>query len=103
MIDMCKWLDIGHPYKQYSSPEVARKMNFITKIKFGSDTKMKKIIMERCSFKSSSKKEKHNDKRLCCNINNAKEWLFGMLIIYHFRYNLLTLLSFSRENLLLKG
>ena len=66
MIDMCKWLDIGHPYKQYSSPEVARKMNFITKTKFGSDTKMKKIIMERCSFKSSSKKEKHNDKRLCC-------------------------------------
>ena len=57
MIDMYKWLDIGHSYTQHSSSEVARKMNFITKTKFGSDTKMKKFIMERCSFKSSSKKE----------------------------------------------
>ena len=31
MVNVCKWTDIGNSFKQYSTSEIARKMNIITK------------------------------------------------------------------------
>ena len=31
MVDVCRWSDIGTSFNQYSSVEIARKMNIITK------------------------------------------------------------------------
>ena len=45
MINICKWSDIWKLYKQYSSPEVARKLYIVTKTYFkheGSDAAMEK-------------------------------------------------------------
>ena len=56
MGDVCKWSDISTSFKQYSSVEISRKINIITKTQFVSDNKMKKTIMDKCLLKYTSEK-----------------------------------------------
>ena len=51
MVDVCKWSDIGTSFKQYSTNEIAMKINIITKTQFNIDDKMEETIMDRCSLK----------------------------------------------------
>ena len=46
MVDVCKWSDIGLSFKQYSTHEIAMKMNIITKTQFNIDDKMEETIMD---------------------------------------------------------
>ena len=57
MVDVCKWSDIGNSFKQYSSPDIARKMNIITKTQFSIDNKMEQIIMNKCALKYIAEKD----------------------------------------------
>ena len=56
MVDVCKWSDIGLSFKQYSTHEIAMKMNIITKTQFHIDDKMEETIMDRCSLKYTAEK-----------------------------------------------
>ena len=101
MVDVCKWLDIWNSFKQYSSPDIAMKMNIITKTQFNIDDKMEETIIDRCSLKYTVEKDDTTTKKLCHKVNNTKKWLFGNLVLYrllYFFYNLLTILFFSGEN-----
>ena len=57
MVDVCKWSDIGKSFKQYSSPDIARKMNTITKTQFSIDNKMEQIIVNECALKYIADKD----------------------------------------------
>ena len=49
MVDECKWSDIGNSFKQYLSPDIARKMNIITNSQISIDNKMEEVIMNKCA------------------------------------------------------
>ena len=58
MVAVCKWSDIGLSFSQYSTKEIAMKLNIITKTQF-QDDKIEETIMEKCSLKYTAEK---NDK-----------------------------------------
>ena len=57
-VNVCKWSDIGLSFSQYSTKEIAMKLNIITKTQF-QDDKIEETIMDKCSLKYTAEK---NDK-----------------------------------------
>ena len=56
IVDVCKLSEIEDLFKQYSTLEIARKMNIITKPQFSIDNKMEQIIMNKCALKYIAEK-----------------------------------------------
>ena len=57
MVDVCKQSDIGKSFKKYSSPDIAIKINIITKTQFSIDNKMEEIIMNKCALKYTAERD----------------------------------------------
>ena len=73
MVDVCKWSDIGNSFKKYSSPDIAMKMNIITKTQFSIEKKMEEIIMNKFALKYTVEKDDTTTKKLCHKVNNTKK------------------------------
>ena len=72
VVDICKWSDIGHSFKQYSSQDIARKMNIITKIQLFIDNKMEQIIMNKCALKYIAEKDDTTTKSCVARLIHKK-------------------------------
>ena len=72
IVDVCKWSDIGNSFKQYSSPDIAMKMNIITKTQFSIDNKTEEIIMNKCALKYIVEKDDTTTKKLCHRLITQK-------------------------------
>ena len=57
MVDVCKWSDIATSFKQYSTPNIAIKINIITKTQFHIDDRMEETFMDRYSLKYTADKD----------------------------------------------
>ena len=56
--EICRWTDIGKSFGQYSSIEIARKVNIIGKTQFDDDIQeIVKNMMETCLIKYTSEKD----------------------------------------------
>ena len=72
MVDVCKWSDIGTSFKQYSTNEIAMKINIITKTQFNIDDKMEETIMDRCSLKYTAEKDDTTTKSCVARLISEK-------------------------------
>ena len=87
MVDVCRWSDIGTSFKQYSSVEIARKMNIITKPQFSSDNKMEQIIMNKYALKYIAEKDDTTTKSCVTRlITQTNSYLVSYFYIIYFIY-----------------
>ena len=81
MVDVCKWLDIGKSFKKYSSPDIAIKINIITKTQFSIDNKMEETIMNKYALKYTAEEDGTTTKRCITRLRTVNSISSTLLLL----------------------